>query len=283
LDDIISVVETECEIFTPVCSLTGDDDIGQEGSGKNNEDWQLDIYFGENAGEKDVLTILTSHLEGHSYTLEPLVEKDWVAESQKNLKPVIAGRFFVHGQHDAHLASSHAHNILVEAATAFGTGHHGTTKGCLLALEHLAKEYVPRHILDVGCGSGILAIAAAKKFKNRVLASDIDPIAVRVAQENAKQNQTQAYVTAVKATGFGHNAIANAHPYDLILANILARPLCTMAHDMATHTDKGSHLILSGILTSQGKMVEAIYRHHGFVLKKRFILGEWLTLILFRK
>jgi len=273
LDDIIHIVETQCEDYTPVCSLIGEED----------QDWQLDVYFGEEAHEDNVLRLLAPHLEKHSFTLEPVIEKDWVAESQKNLKPVLAGRYFVHGAHDAHLAPANSHKILLEAATAFGTGHHGTTRGCLLALDHLAKQHHFERILDVGCGSGILAIAAAKKFKTSILASDIDPIAVTVTKDNIKKNQVTAYVSAVKATGFHHTDIALNSPYDLILANILAKPLCTMALNMDAHTHSESRLILSGILTTQGQMVEAIYRNHGFALEKRFVLGEWLTLILFRK
>ena len=157
--------------------------------------------------------------------------------------------------------------IEIEAALAFGTGHHGTTRGCLLLLDHVLKAYRPRRVLDLGTGTGVLAIAAAKALHGDVLASDIDPLSVRVARDNARLNGTGDLVETIRATGFSAPQFAQRGPFDLVLANILANPLRQMATPMARHLAPSALVILSGLLPHQAQGVIAAYRARGLVLR----------------
>ncbi len=215
-------------------------------------------------------------------TIEEIENRDWVAESQAGLTPIEAGRFFVHGAHDRHLRPLNAHTIELEAGQAFGTGHHGTTKGCLLALDAELKRHTPRRVLDVGCGSGILAIAAAMAIKSVVVASDIDPIAIKVAQENARKNNVQGFVRTSVAAGTGHRSIQEMAPYNIVFANILARPLIALAPDIRSVLAKGGRAILSGLTPAQEAGVTAAYRLQGLHLERRFELEDWSTLVVRR-
>ena len=183
--------------------------------------------------------------------LEVLPDIDWVAKSLEGLKPVRAGRFLVHGSHDREKRQIGDIAIEIEAGLAFGTGHHGTTAGCLEMIERVVRRENPRNALDLGTGSAVLAIALAKLAHIPVLATDIDPIATRVAHENARLNGVSAYVEALTATGFGNPAFAKRAPFDLIVANILARPLMRLAPQMARFIRPGGSVILSGILDRQ--------------------------------
>lgn len=212
--------------------------------------------------------------------LTPLPERDWVAESLSGLPPVTAGRFFVAGGHHLTHAPRAALVLHVEAGQAFGTGHHDTTAGCLLALSHLARSLRPIRVLDLGCGSGVLAMAAAKLWRRPVTASDIDRIATRIAGENAVRNRLAPFINTVNAPGFTHPAITADAPYDLILANILARPLMRLARPMANHLTKGGYAVLSGLLRSQEAAVLSAYRSQGLFLARRFLSNEWSTLLL---
>ncbi|ANW03988.1 50S ribosomal protein L11 methyltransferase [Bradyrhizobium icense] len=206
--------------------------------------------------------------------------KDWVKASLEDLVPVAAGRFVVHGQHDRDRIAPNKVGIEIEAALAFGTGHHGTTRGCLLLLDHVLKAWRPRRVLDLGTGSGVLAIAAAKALHERILASDIDPPSVRVARDNARLNVSGHLVRAVRATGFSAPQFAEAAPFDLVLANILANPLRQLAGPMARHLAPSALVILSGLLTHQAPAVIAAYRARGLVPVRHLRIEGWSSLLL---
>jgi ribosomal protein L11 methyltransferase len=205
---------------------------------------------------------------------------DWVAKSLEGLKPVHAGGFYVFGSHDTHRPPAGAIPLHIEAAQAFGTGHHETTTGCLIAIDRVLKRKNPRYLLDIGTGTGILAMALAKRRHLPVIASDIDPVAVDVARRNARLNEVSNDMVAVEATGVANRVIAENGPYDLIVANILAGPLAEMASDIGSIAAPGASLVLSGILVPQAVRVLAAYRQQGIVLTQRIIRGEWITLIL---
>jgi ribosomal protein L11 methyltransferase len=208
--------------------------------------------------------------------------KDWVKATLEDLVPVRAGRFVVHGRHDRLRVPANKLGIEIEAALAFGTGHHGTTRGCLLLLDEVLKAHLPRRVLDLGTGTGVLAIAAAKALRIKVLASDIDPLAVRVARENARLNGAGDLVQAVHATGFSAPEFSRRAPFDLVLANILANPLRQMATPMAEHLAPSALVILSGLLPQQAQSVVAAYRARGLVLRKHLGIEGWSSLLMQR-
>ncbi len=211
-----------------------------------------------------------------------LADIDWVRRSLEGLGPVEAGRFFLHGAHDRHRRPAGGIAFEVDAGTAFGTGHHGSTRGCLLALDALLKRARPRRVLDVGCGTGVLAIAAAKALKVRTIASDIDPEAVRVATDNARRNGASALLRTVTASGLSAPLIQRHAPYDLIFANILARPLVALAPAIAAATAPHGHVILAGLTRNQERQVLVAYRAHGLAPAFRIRLDHWSTLVLRR-
>ncbi|MDX8505837.1 50S ribosomal protein L11 methyltransferase [Mesorhizobium captivum] len=213
---------------------------------------------------------------------EVLPDIDWVARSLEGLKPVRAGRFFVHGAHDRGKRHSSDLAIEIEAGLAFGTGHHGTTAGCLEMLEQVVLRERPRNALDLGTGSAALAIALAKLAHIPVLATDIDPIAVRVAAANARLNHVKALVETVTAPGFHHPIFARRAPFDLIVANILARPLMRLAPEMAKHTKLGGSLVLSGILDRQRDAVISAYVGQSFRHVRTSHREGWVTIHLKR-
>jgi len=206
--------------------------------------------------------------------------KDWVKATLEDLVPVPAGRFVVHGQHDRARLAPNKLGIEIEAALAFGTGHHGTTRGCLLLLDHVLKAWRPRRVLDLGTGTGVLAIAAAKALHEKILASDIDPVSVKVAQENARLNSCGHLLQAIPATGFSAPHFAKAGPFDLVLANILANPLRQLATPMARHLAPSALVILSGLLTPQAPSVIAAYRARGLVPVRHLRIEGWSSLLL---
>lgn len=216
----------------------------------------------------------------HAISHESLGEVDWVAATLAELSPVRAGRFIVHGSHDNHVPKPHEHAILIDAGLAFGTGHHGTTAGCLSMLAQAMKRRRYFNALDLGTGSGVLAIAAAKAQPLHVLASDIDPVATKVARENVRLNEAMPRINCVTATGFNHRAFVEHGPFDLVLANILARPLELLARDLAAHLARPATVILSGLLPHQKARIVAAYRAQGLRLAKAHILNGWLTLVL---
>jgi ribosomal protein L11 methyltransferase len=214
--------------------------------------------------------------------VEEIADEDWVAKSLAGLGPVSVGRFFVHGAHDRARRPANRIAIEIEAATAFGTGHHGTTAGCLQALSELAKRCRPRNVLDIGTGSGILAIAAAKLWRVPVVATDIDREAVAVAKSNVRLNGAAPHVRAVPADGLRHSLIGKRDRFGLVTANILAEPLIALAPAIAAHLAPRGAVILSGLLRRQRRPVEAAYRARGLVIAQAVPRDDWLTLVMVR-
>jgi ribosomal protein L11 methyltransferase len=241
--------------------------------------WNVEIHF-EAPPDESAVRQLVGQVTAEVPTFESVEAKDWVAASLADLKPVAAGRFTVHGAHDRAKLAPNRIGIEIEAALAFGTGHHGTTRGCLLALDRLLEARRPRRILDIGTGTGVLAIAAAKALRSPVLASDIDPEAVRIARENARLNGCAALVECVRAAGLSAARFRARAPFDLVFANILLRPLTRLAHPMRRVLAPGARVVLSGLLATQENAALAAYRPHGLRLVRRIPLGEWVTLVL---
>jgi len=219
---------------------------------------------------------------GLAVEAESLPDIDWVARSLEGLKPVRAGRFFVHGAHDRTIKPPSGISIEIEAGLAFGTGHHGTTAGCLEMIERVVRREKPRKALDLGTGSGVLAIAIARMARIPVLATDIDRVAIRVARDNIRLNGVVGFVETVTATGFHHAAFAANRPFDLIVANILAKPLMRLAPDMARSLAPGGSLVLSGILDTQRDAVLATYVGQRFRHVATLRREGWSTLHLKR-
>lgn len=213
--------------------------------------------------------------------IEPLAPKNWVAEAESLRGPVRAGRFLVHGRHDCGKAPAGRFTLEIDAGLAFGTAHHATTRGCLIALDRLAKRKHPRRVLDIGTGTGILAIASARALNANVVASDMDPIAVAVAAENARTNSVQSRVSVVEAEGLAHPALRCANA-DLLFANILLRPLLDLAPAFSRVLSPGGICVLSGLLEPQARQVESRFRALGFSLDSRILLDGWTTLLLRR-
>jgi ribosomal protein L11 methyltransferase len=245
--------------------------------------WCLSVYCSE-----DDLHVLQGEISNIIKTARPDLEmqcieiedRDWVSESLKNLAPVHAGRFIIHGSHDRDIIKPQDIAIEINAGQAFGTGHHGTTAGCLDMLEATLKRRKFYNVLDLGTGSGVLAIALAKLAKVPILATDIDPIATKVTLDNAKLNGVQSFIDAVTSDGFKAVEISKRAPYDLIIANILARPLSKMAAPLARHLSANGVIILSGLLPHQKKAVVAAYRLQGLKLHHAYERDGWLTLVM---
>ena len=247
--------------------------------------WGVTVHFAE-PPEQNLLRELVGQATrqdvASTIVFDTIEAKDWVKASLEDLVPVAAGRFIVHGQHDRHRIPPNKLGIEIEAALAFGTGHHGTTRGCLLLLDHVLKAYQPRRVLDLGTGTGVLGIAAAKALHGKVLASDIDPPSVQVAQENARLNGAGHLVDVICATGFASPRFAEDGPFDLVLANILANPLRHLSGPMARHLASSAQVILSGLLTHQAPAVIAAYRARGLVPLRHLKIEGWSSLLLRR-
>ena len=242
--------------------------------------WNVEIHF-EQAPDEAAIRRLIGEAGGPADVMfETIAARDWVAASLAGLKPVAAGRFTVHGAHDRVHVTANRIGIEIEAALAFGTGHHGTTRGCLLALDGIVKRAAPRRVLDIGTGTGVLAIAAAKALRVPVLASDIDPEAVRIARENARLNGVAPFLEYLHAAGLGAPRFRTRAPFDLVFANILLPPLKRLAAPMRPLLAPGAHVVLSGLLAAQEQAALAAYRPHGLTLVRRIPLGEWVTLVL---
>jgi ribosomal protein L11 methyltransferase len=215
-----------------------------------------------------------------SVAVETLADADWLAMALSGLPPVRAGRFFVFGQHDRGLAPPNTVNLRIEAGAAFGTGHHGTTVGCLIELDRLLKAHRFARVLDVGAGTGVLAIAAARTGSRIVRGTDIDRPSVRIAGENARLNGARVRFSA--ASGLASASVRADAPYDLIFANILARPLVALAHPIATALSAHGRVILSGLLRSQERQVRAAYLAQGLTFEHRLYRDAWVTLVMAR-
>ena len=248
--------------------------------------WRVAMHFRATPDEK-IIRALTAAAAGNAAAkalrFERVAATDWVRESLAGLAPVTAGRFIVHGAHDRARIPLNRIGIEIEAALAFGTGHHGTTRGCLLALDSLCKSHggAPTRILDLGTGSGVLAIAAARALRQRVLATDVDGSAVRAARANTARNRAGSFVEVVKADGVTGPKLRERAPYDLVLANILLRPLQRLAAPLTRLTAPGARVVLSGLLASQANAAIAAYR--GLAVERRIDLDGWTTLILVRR
>ena len=280
--------------------------------------WTTAVYFPAPPNETAIRALVALEMGAelaNALVFERLEAKDWVAASLEGLAPVAAGRFLVHGRHDRARVRANHIGIEIEAALAFGTGHHGTTRGCLLALDHLVKRqqtkktptptlplsgegrprrksFLPQQgrgsrrgsfrVLDVGTGTGVLAIAAAKALRRRVLASDIDPLALTVAGENARLNTAAPAIEFISAAGLDALRFRQRSPFDLILANILLAPLQRLARPLARLLAPGAHVVLSGLLNNQAQAALIAYRAQGLMLERRIVLDEWTTLVLRR-
>lgn len=247
--------------------------------------WEIVLHFSAPPDEdaiRDLVGLAAGDGAAAALAFRTVEARDWVKASLEGLVPVPAGRFVVHGQHDRARIAPNKLGIEIEAALAFGTGHHGTTRGCLLLLDAVLKHRHPAHVLDLGSGTGVLAIAAAKALRQPVLASDIDPQAVTVARDNARLNDVGGLIEAVRATGFAAPAFRARAPFDLILANILANPLRRMAPAMAAHLAPGGLVILSGLLPAHTRGVIASYRAVGLVLVRRLQVDGWCSLLMRR-
>ncbi len=259
----------------------------EEGASEKDDQVPLDLFLEGRPDDAELQARMAgaaaaAGIELPAYSVEPLAEIDWVAESQRGLPAVRAGRFFLHGSHVEGPAPPGAIPLLVEAGAAFGTGHHESTFGCLLALSRLAKLRRFHRILDMGAGSGVLAMAAAKLWRGPVLAVEMDGPSLQVARANARINSLGSAVTFLEAAGYGHAVVSRRAPYDLIVANILAEPLIAMAADLRRHLAPGGYAILSGLMTTQKRAVVARHRTAGLRLIWSLALEDWSTLVLRR-
>jgi len=246
--------------------------------------WEVTVHFTQ-APDETLVRELVTNVSGadiaRTVVFDTVEQRDWVKASLQDLVPVPAGRFVVHGRHDRARVPTNKLSIEIEAALAFGTGHHGTTRGCLLLLDHVLKARRLTRVLDLGTGTGVLAIAAAKALHERVLASDIDAPSVGVARENARLNGAGHLVQVIRATGFAAPDFVREGPFDLVLANILAHPLRQLAGPMSAHLAPSALVILSGLLTPQAGAVIAAYRARGLVPLRHLKIEGWSSLLLY--
>jgi ribosomal protein L11 methyltransferase len=252
---------------TPVVSAF---ELGERGL------WEVEAFFVHEPDEADL-----QQRFGVPMRVIPIEDENWVARALEGLPPVQTQRFYIYGEHSASSVPANAIGLKIEASYAFGTGHHGTTRGCLLANEHLAKRRRFKNALDLGCGTGVLGMAFARLAHRPVVATDIDPLATRKTIENAKLNRAPNMRVAT-ANGFKTPLIAEHAPYDLIFANILAGPLMKLLPGIKANLAPGGHTILSGLLDDQANAICAMARAQNLRLIKRNALEGWVTLILQR-
>jgi ribosomal protein L11 methyltransferase len=253
------------------------------GFARGDGGWDITVHFADPPDEDSIrglVGLAAGATVAESIVFDTVETRDWVAESLEGLVPVAAGRFVVHGQHDRAKVPPNKLGIEIEAALAFGTGHHGTTRGCLMLLDQVLRSRVPRRVLDLGSGTGVLAIAAAKALRRGVLASDIDPLAAAVARGNARLNGVANLVESICATGFAAPQFRARAPFDLVLANILANPLRQLASPMAAHLAPSAMVILSGLLPHQASGVVAAYRARNLVLLRQLQIEGWSSLLM---
>jgi ribosomal protein L11 methyltransferase len=287
------IIDLVTESYDPLAAVAG---VSEDGPGR----WAVAIHFRNPPNETAVRALVALSAgpdAANKLWFETTTPKDWVKASHEGLKPVEAGRFVVHTPHYRAHAPLNRIAIEIEASLAFGTGHHGTTRGCLLALDRIVKSrgarsqrpitalrrksLARRKVLDIGTGTGVLAIAAARALRCRVIASDIDPVAVKVARANVRLNRAAGLVELMRAGGLGVRRLAGRH--DLILANILLEPLQRMATPIARNLAPGGRVVLSGLLRGQEVAALAPYIARGLILKERIPLEGWITLVLDRK
>ena len=277
-EDAAEALGEAMERLSPAPSGVGVFEI-EDGSGL----WEVGGYFDARPDEAGLAVLEALH-GARPFAVSRLDDRDWVAQVRRELTPVEAGRFTVYGAHDAHRVGPHRLGLRIEAAMAFGTGHHGTTRGCLLLFEDWLRRGGHAHrVADVGCGTGVLAMAAARVLRVPCVATDIDPVAVATARANISANGLSPWVRTGRAVGLQGALVRDFAPYGLVFANILAQPLKRLAPQIASHVCAGGSVILSGLLSSQAAGVEAVYRGHGFHRAARVDLGEWTSLRLLRE
>ena len=248
----------------------------EDGSGE----WEVGAYFHDRPDEISIL-ILQNAFKADGFAISEIPETDWVTKVKRELSPVEAGQFFVFGKHDSHKLPKDRVGLLIDASMAFGTGHHGTTKGCLLALDKLVSRGKKiDEVIDIGCGTAVLAMAVGKVSSSRIIASDVDQVAVEVALANLKANNLENRIACLQATGFEDTQIKSNAPFDLIFANILKPPLLDLAPCIRRYLKSGGHAIISGILDLQAIEVIEFYRQNNLEVKDRIDIGEWVTLTL---
>jgi ribosomal protein L11 methyltransferase len=246
--------------------------------------WDITVHFADTPDQdtiRELVRLAAGENAAQAVQFDTVEPKDWVKATLDALVPVHAGRFVVHGAHDRAKVAANRLGIEIEAALAFGTGHHGTTQGCLAAIERIAKTKRPKRILDIGTGTGVLAIAAARIWRRDVIACDIDPQSVTVARANTEANRAGAYVRVVQAAGINATAIRGRR-FDLVLANILLPVLKDLARPVRRFSARSATVVLSGLLPEQANAVLAVWRAQGFVLLRRDIVEDWVTLTLAR-
>ena len=251
-----------------------------EGSGGR---WGITMHFAEAPDQisiRDLVAIAAGDDVALAVSFDIVEARDWVRATLDELVPVRGGRFVVHGRHDRSKVPPNKLGIEIEAALAFGTGHHGTTRGCLELLDSVLKAGRPQRVLDLGTGTGVLAISAAKALRIKVLASDIDPLSVKVARDNARLNGVGNLLETIHATGFSAPPFSSLGAFDLVLANMLANPLRQLATPMAWHLAPAALVVLSGLLPTQAQGVIAAYRGRGLVLKRHIQIEGWSSLLL---
>jgi ribosomal protein L11 methyltransferase len=248
-------------------------------------DWRVEAYI-EGFPNRDLLSRVIATvaqafaMAPPAVTLTELEDRDWVAENQRSFLPFSIGRFFIYPSFHTNGVPKGQIGIQIDPGMAFGTGTHATTRGCLTAIDEIGQTERPDSAIDVGCGSGILAIALAAIARRRVVACDNDPVAVQVTEENARINGVAARVIAVQSEGLDNDVIRRRAPFDLIVANILAQPLIDLAPSLANSLANGGRIVLSGLLNTQAESVIQAYRPHGLSVQKRLELGDWTTLVL---
>ncbi len=279
------VADTIVETFDPAETAAAAFEKEPSTESWTSEAWVVEVYFGPEPDE-DVIRDLVRSVAGDeaakALVFGRVSEKDWVAASLEGLAPVRAGRFLVHGSHDRKAPRENDIGLEIEAALAFGTGHHGTTLGCLRALDAISKRRRPMRILDVGTGTGVLAIAAARLWRRAVAAGDIDPVSTEAAAANARLNGATPFMRPVTARGTMHPDLRGGAPYDLIFANILAKPLRLLAPQIASVAAEDADLVLSGLLARDVAGVLTAYAAQGFRLARRGDIEGWATLTLRR-
>lgn len=252
---------------------------------ESGEAWAIEIHFAREPDRGGVIELLrvAAGDAADGALFETVAQKDWVAASLEGLSPVRVGRFVVHGAHDRAKILPNRIGIEIEAALAFGTGHHGTTQGCLAAIERIMRGPRPKRILDLGTGTGVLAIAAARGLRRKVIASDFDPVAVRTARENARINRVGNLIRFARAAGTNAPLIRGSGRYDFVLANILLPTLKQLAKRVRPLLAPGATVVLSGLLTSQANAALAIWQAQGLTLLSRHTIEVWTTLTLRRR
>ncbi|MGV8953652.1 MAG: 50S ribosomal protein L11 methyltransferase [Cypionkella sp.] len=286
--DQLSAPLTKDQAYALVDAVMERDDLALTASAHENEatgEWFFEATCDSPPDLESFVELARQTLGGTvEFSVAPIdPEINWVARSLEGLAPVIAGGFYVYGSHETGPIPSGLTAMKIDAAQAFGTGHHETTTGCLEAIDRLLKRKRPRTMLDVGTGTGVLAIALAKRLHTPVIASDIDPISVTTTTDNAAQNGVGKWIIPIEATGLNHRLIAQNAPYDLVVANILAGPLKALAPAMGRIVERGATIILSGILERQAPGVISAYALQGMVLTEKLQRKDWTTLMLVKR